>query len=285
MAVEGVGISATARIKGLAPDMVAQWREKASDHADRFNDKMLKGFDLTELQADEMRTFVNTKLKPIWVLTLLEVWSRLWVSAVVGRRSYRNVRAAFGTAIQRGEFKGRFLITTDGFEPYVWTVAFMLSLVCVYAQVIKTRRKDRVIKVERRLIYGTIEQLEEALFHSEDSSTINTSFIERHNLTVRRGNFYLHRKTASHAREPKHLGGSIALQMCHYNFIRPHSALKFGKETRTPAMQAGIVSKKFSFRDIFTWQELLFLCLLIWLLIQQEKLTRKGESDMLTTLE
>ncbi len=50
-------------------------------------------------------------------------------------------------------------------------------------------------------------------------------------------------------------------------------------------MQAGIVAKKLSFRDIFTWQELLFLCLLIWLLIQQEKLTRKGESDMLTTLE
>ncbi len=110
-------------------------------------------------------------------------------------------------------------------------------------------------------------------------------FIERQNLTIRRGNCYLQRKTASHARETGHLDGSLALQMCHYNFIRPHMALKFGKETRTPAIQAGIVSKKLSFRDIFTWQELLFLCLLLWLLIQQEKLTRKGESDMLTTLE
>ncbi len=90
---------------------------------------------------------------------------------------------------------------------------------------------------------------------------------------------------ASHAREPNYLDGSIALQMCHYNFIRPHLALKFGKEIRTPTMQAGIMAKKLSFRDIFTWQELLFLCLLIWMLIQQEKLTRKGESDMLTTLE
>ena len=35
MAVEGVGISATARIKGLAPDTVAHWREKAAAHADR----------------------------------------------------------------------------------------------------------------------------------------------------------------------------------------------------------------------------------------------------------
>ena len=71
MAVEGVGILATARIKNLAPDTVAHWREKAAKHADRFNDKNLKGFDLTELQADEMRTFVDTKLKPIWVLTLV----------------------------------------------------------------------------------------------------------------------------------------------------------------------------------------------------------------------
>ena len=229
MAVEGVGISATARITGLAPDTVAHWREKAAEHADRFNDKKLKGFGLTELQADEMRSFVDTKLKPIWILTLLEVWSRLWVSYAVGRRSYRNVREVFGTAIRRGEFKGRFLITTDGYEPYSWAVASMLSPVCVYAQVIKTRRKDRVVKVERKLISGTKEQLEEALFRSEDSWTINTSFIERHNLTIRRGNSYLQRKTPSHSREQGHLEGSMALQMCHYNFIRPHLALKFGK--------------------------------------------------------
>ncbi len=63
MAVEGVGISATTRIKNLAPDTVAHWRKKAAAYADRFNDKTLKGFDLTELQADEMRTFVDTKLK------------------------------------------------------------------------------------------------------------------------------------------------------------------------------------------------------------------------------
>jgi hypothetical protein len=58
---------------------------------------------------------------------------------------------------------------------------------------------------------------------------------------------FLSATTASHARDKGHLDGSMALQMCHYNFIRPHMALKFGKVTRTPAMQAGIVSKKLSF--------------------------------------
>jgi hypothetical protein len=35
------------------------------------------------------------------------------------------------------------------------------------------------------------------------------------------------------------------------NFIRPHRALKFGREVRTPAMQAGLVSKRLSFREVF----------------------------------
>ncbi len=288
MAVEGVGISATARIKKLAPDTVARWRESAAEQSRRFNDKRLEGFDLIEFQADEIRSFVDTKLRPIWILTLLEVWSRLWVSYVVGRRSYRNVKEVIETAIARGKFNGRFLFTTDGFEPYAWVAASKLSLVCVYAQVIKKRRKNRVTQVTRKLISGTQEQLEEALLNSEDSWTINTSFVERHNLTIRQGSSYLGRRTACHARNPEYLDGHMALLMCHYNFIRPHLALKFGKEIRTPAMQAGIVSKKLSFRDIFTSSEVLFLCLIIWMLIRREiqrkKLTGRMGWSTLTTL-
>ena len=40
-----------------------------------------------------------------------------------------------------------------------------------------------MVRVERRLLLGTQAELGQALFHSEDSSTLNTSFIERHNLT------------------------------------------------------------------------------------------------------
>ena len=42
------------------------------------------------------------------------------------------------------------------------------------------------------------------------------------------------------------------LLRCHYNFIRPHRALKFGRETRTPARQAGVVSTRLNWSDIFT---------------------------------
>ena len=37
----------------------------------------------------------------------------------------------------------------------------------------------------------------------------------------------------------------------YYNFVRPHGALKFGRETRTPAMQAGLATRQLTLRDIF----------------------------------
>ena len=46
---------------------------------------------------------------------------------------------------------------------------------------------------------------------------------------------------------------------CYYNFIRPHCALKFGKEIRTPAQQAGLEKRRLSFRDVFT--PLMIICL------------------------
>ena len=61
MAVEGIDISTTARIENLSPSTVAHWRETASESAKCFTDKNLKDFDLKELQADEIRTFVDTK--------------------------------------------------------------------------------------------------------------------------------------------------------------------------------------------------------------------------------
>jgi hypothetical protein len=36
-----------------------------------------------------------------------------------------------------------------------------------------------------------------------------------------------------------------------YNFVRPHRALKFGREVRTPARQAGLTQRALRFREIF----------------------------------
>ncbi len=130
-----------------------------------------------------LRTRVRAE-KFTWIFAAIEVCSRLWISKIVGKRNYRNIKILLNQAIDAFRIVNPFIFTTDGFEPYSWAAKNILDSICLYAQVIKKRRKNRVIKVERRLIIGTKSKMEQLLFESEDSSTINTSFIERLNLTI-----------------------------------------------------------------------------------------------------
>ena len=151
------------------------------------------------------------------------------------------------------------LIVTDGYEFYERVVREVFGPACLYGQVLKTRRNDRITKVERRQIIGAPWRFERALLDSEDSSTLNTSFIERLNLTIRQGSAYLSRRTICYARLPERLDDHLELIRCYYNFMRRHRALKFGSEVRTPAMQAGLTRKRLTFRDIFTFCHVFFL--------------------------
>ena len=99
---------------------------------------------------------------------------------------------------------------------------------------------------------GTVTRLRSTLWESEDSETLNTSFVERLNLTIRQASAYLRRRSPCHSRGADQLRRHVELVRCHYNFVRPHRALRFGRETRTPAMQAGLVSTRRALSDIFT---------------------------------
>ncbi len=187
LSVEGVNRSAIARICGLSWDTVARWLERASLCAADFNDKHIRDFDLVELQADEIRTFVQSKKYVRWIFTAMEVSSRLWTSTVVGRRSYRNTKALISDTTRRARNPECPLITTDGFEFYARVVREIYGNACVHAQVIKKWRKNGVSRVERSVATGSRRQLDDALERSEDSEKLNTSFVERQNLTVRHG--------------------------------------------------------------------------------------------------
>ena len=97
--VEGVSISATARVTGHSRNTVARWLERASTAARHFNDRMVRDFDLIELQADELCTFVGNKNTTVWLFATIEVSSRLWAGSVLGRRSDRNARAVISDVI------------------------------------------------------------------------------------------------------------------------------------------------------------------------------------------
>jgi hypothetical protein len=38
----------------------------------------------------------------------------------------------------------------------------------------------------------------------------------------------------------------------YYNFVRPHRALEFGREVRTPVLQEGLIARRLTFREIFS---------------------------------
>ncbi len=92
MTVEGVGISSISRIKCFSWNTISSWQYLACQVASEFNNQNLKDFELIELQADEICTFSGSKKKSIWIFVAIEVWSRMWISKVVGSRNYRNVK-------------------------------------------------------------------------------------------------------------------------------------------------------------------------------------------------
>ncbi len=218
LSVEGVSKSAIARVKRIGWNTVARWLERAAAYCKQFNDETIRDLHVLELQADEIRTFLGDKKNAVWIFATLDVWSRLWPSTVVGRRNYRNTYSVFKDIVSRMKQEGFPLIVTDGFDFYEKVVRRLFSVACVYGQVVKTRRNDRVIKVERRQIIGAKWRFEEALLESEDSSSLNTSFIERLNLTIRQATAYLTRRTTCHARRKKQLEDQLEIVRCDYTY-------------------------------------------------------------------
>ncbi len=53
---------------------------------------------------------------------------------------------------------------------------------------------------------------------------------------------------------------AVNLTMPYYNFVRPHRALRFGREVRTPAIQAGLTTRRLTFREGFSST----IILLVW---------------------
>ena len=104
--VEGVSISATARVTGHSRPTIARWLERAATAAAYFNHRLLRDFDVIELQADARCTFIGSKRRTLWLFATIEVCSRLWAGSVLGRRSHRNTKAAINDVILRGRRVG-----------------------------------------------------------------------------------------------------------------------------------------------------------------------------------
>jgi IS1 family transposase len=127
-----------------------------------------------------------------------------------------------------------------------------------YAQVVKEREKGRVVAVNKHVVFGDPKSI--------DTKDINTSLIERLNLTLRRENAALQRKTLSFAKDANELKAHLTLQVAYYHFVRPHLSLRERIDEqeqrdstrrwkkRTPAMAAQITDHVWSLHELLTFK-------------------------------
>ena len=78
-----------------------------------------------------------------------------------------------------------------GRQKPVWEIASAF----LYAQLRKIHRRRRLVRVERRMLWGELGHLKDGLMALGLSGKINTAFIERLNLTLRQGISCLARRT------------------------------------------------------------------------------------------
>ena len=168
--------SAIARVRRITWNTVHRWLERAGVWCRHFNDRKIEGLSVVKLQADEIKTIVGSKKAPIWIFAVIEVWSRLWPSTVIGKRTYQNTLSLFRDLSKRMNLIQIPLVVTDGSGFYEKVVRRLFGPACLYGRVIKTRRNDRIVKVERRAVLGNRWRLDQALQNSEDSEKLNTSF-------------------------------------------------------------------------------------------------------------
>ena len=112
---------------------------------------------------------------------------------------------------------------------------------------------------------GTFEDFRAALIKLGLSGRLNTAFVDRVNLTVRRGVAALARRTWATAQEAPSLLAQLEWWRGYYHFVRPHRSLRVplaqpiergGRRVprryrqRTPAMAAGLTSSRWTVRDL-----------------------------------
>ena len=123
-----------------------------------------------------------------------------------------------------------------------------------YAVVHKTRQNNRVVKVETRVVFGTVLAIAAALAASAVSERVNTVYVERHNGTDRNRNGRKARKSYCFSKDWQVHEALTYFTMFSYNFCWPVRTLRVrgaaGRwQQRTPAMSAGLSDHIWSLKE------------------------------------
>lgn len=223
-----------------------------------------------------------------WDHVLFDPESKLVITLIVGRRTEEVLFEAFTDFYARTDGALPDLITTDEYKAYetviyhtygVWKEDLDLTKVeevewdeaerprfyfpeeIAYATVHKERAKGRVVKIDKRVVFGTEDQVADVLCRSDTSSkTVNTSYVERWNGTQRHINARKARKVYTFSKELVFHVAVTYLCLVAYNFCwKPRTLREQVQDDppryhyRTPAMAAGLTDKAWTMAEVLSY--------------------------------
>ena len=136
----------------------------------------------------------------IWSYLAVYVKTRLVLAHQIGKKSLENTIKLLQKLEKRIREDAALYFTSDGNGAYCDAInsaycsyealskTTKLPQELCYAQVIKEKKNGRLHKLDTRIIFGDEQLLEKYLRKSFESNTINTSYVERCNLTMRQRN-------------------------------------------------------------------------------------------------
>ena len=137
----------------------------------------------------------------------------------------------------------------------------------LYAQVVQSYRRRRIVGVQHRVVFGTRLAIEQVL--ATCGWTINTAFVERLNLDIRQRVAAIGRRVNTLCQGETGLRDQLALFQVYQNFVLPHASLREalaepiptnGRGSATvwrpcpPAMAAGLTDHVWSLTDVLFYR-------------------------------
>jgi len=301
---EGLGIRATARVFAVAPNTVLAWLVEAAEQLTAFSASFLCELHVTQLQLEELYAVLSavrdgeiTQAKaikrlsrsPHWVWVAIDPVTKLLVALDAGDRSLAMAQRFIHHVAQVLAPDCAPLFLTDGFHEYATALLTHYGYwvqperhqsrgpvpkprwiplpQLLYAQVIKTTRRRRLVRISRRVVFGTLEAVNQVLVPL--GWQINTSLVERVNLSLRQHVAAIGRRTSTLCKGEAGLGQQLTLYHMYYNFVLPHASVRqpmaepvatkgnsSAKQWRpcTPAMAAGLTDHVWSLREVLLFR-------------------------------
>ncbi len=274
----GCPVQAAAIAFELDERTVASWLERSGQHCQKVHETMVgqAKLDWGQVQADELK--VKTQQGTVWMAMAEGVKCRLWLGGVISKeRDLSLIRTivamVFSLALCRP-----LLLAADGLASYVraFQETFRSPLPrstpgrpklrpwdnLAIVQVVK-HRTDGVLSVQRRIVQGSTDLVQQLLHDTQGGGQINTAYIERLNATFRQCLAALTRRGRMLARLPQTLVHGMYLVGTVYNFCAYHDSLAVELLItpqrrrclrRTPAIAAGLTDHCWSVQEVLCFK-------------------------------